>query len=329
MPKPFIHRAARGLFVLVAATGLARAGEPAAPAEPALPENSFIRFVEDENLGRLETAVTTYVNPDGVKVDLVGAIHIGDEAYYTGLNELFKGYEVVLYELVGKPEEVEAGKDAKEPAGKDAGKDAGKNDLTARILKGSQLALVGVLGLQHQMMHVDYTPANFVHADVTWEKFREMQKAKGENLFTMARKSMEAQKKLEKERKQAGVRPAAGDEGLAMLLALFKAAREDNPTELKLIMARQMQDAERMMGHMDGEDGGSVIINERNKIALEKFDTQVEGGKKNLAIFYGAAHFPDMEKRLLERGFKPRETRWRTAWEIQKKPAPAREKNAA
>ena len=42
----------------------------------------------------------------------------------------------------------------------------------------------------------------------------------------------------------------------------------------------------------------------------------------NLAIFYGAAHFPDMEKRMIEKmGFERKGVRWVTAWEL-----PARKK---
>lgn len=322
--KPNFARFLARALVLLAATGLATAAEPA-PEVPALPENSFIRFIEDDDHARLQTAVTSYENADGVKVDLIGAIHIGDEQYYKDLNELFKSYEVLLYELVGKPEEVEGGEEAKAAAG-DA---AGKKDMTARILKGSQLALTSVLGLQHQMRHIDYSPDNFVHADVSWEKFREMQKAKGENLFTMARQSAKAREKVEKERKVAGHRKDGGDEGIALLIALVKAVQNDDATQLKLIMARQMRDAEKMMAHMDAQDGGNVIITERNKIAFETLDAQLAAGKKNLGIFYGAGHFPDMEKRLLERGFKARETQWRTAWDIPKKAAPAPEKKAA
>ena len=35
-----------------------------------------------------------------VVVDLVGAVHLGDKAYYERLNELFENYDAVLYEFV-------------------------------------------------------------------------------------------------------------------------------------------------------------------------------------------------------------------------------------
>ena len=327
MKERLVRFCSRALALAVAATGIARGDDAPAKQEAAPAGNSFIRFVEDENSAALQTAVTTYENAGGVKVDLVGAVHIGDEAYYKGLNDLFKGYEVVLYELVGKPEELDPEKDEAGEAEKKV--DPKKNDMTAKILGGSQLALLGVLKLQHQMAHVDYTPENFVHADVSWEKFREMQKEKGENLFTMLQSSMKAQDKLAREQRKNGIKQPGLGESIAMLAALYKAARGGDATDLKLIMGRQMEQAERLMVHMEDEKGGSVIITERNKVALARFDEQVAGGKKNLGIFYGAGHFPDMEKRLLERGFKLKETKWRTAWDIRRTPGNAEVKEAA
>lgn len=56
-----------------AAHGGVRADQAVEPsvAEAPAKENSFIRFVEDETSGRLQTAVTTYENAGGVKVELV------------------------------------------------------------------------------------------------------------------------------------------------------------------------------------------------------------------------------------------------------------------
>jgi hypothetical protein len=45
-------------------------------------------------------------------------------------------------------------------------------------------------------------------------------------------------------------------------------------------------------------------------------DEQLHAGKEKLAIFYGAAHLPDMETRLLARGFRRTELEWVTAWDV-------------
>ena len=64
-----------------------------------------------------------------------------------------------------------------------------------------------------------------------------------------------------------------------------------------------------------------MIISDRNQRCLEVMTREIAAGHKNLGIFYGAAHFPDMEKRLLEQGFKPVKQEWLTAWDIPKKEA--------
>ncbi len=300
------------------AAALASANEPVGEAVP-IPENAFIRFVENEEGGKLETSVATYENAAGVKVDLIGAVHLGDAAYYDGLNEAFKDYQVVLYELVGEPVDKDAGIQK--------GNKAAQRDAAAHVLRGTQMMLTNLLQLQHQVAIIDYTAPNLVHADVDWEKFRALQKAKGESFATLLSKSLKAQKAMEKDLKKEG-KALPEEDGIGSLLALAAAVRGSDTSGLKLILARQFEQAERMMGKLEGEEG-TVIIAERNKVALAKMDEQIQDGKKNLGIFYGAGHFPDMEKRLLEAGFQRKETKWRTAWDIPKAKPAAKVKEAA
>jgi hypothetical protein len=37
-------------------------------------------------------------------------------------------------------------------------------------------------------------------------------------------------------------------------------------------------------------------------------------------IFYGAAHMPEMSKKLEQRGFKPVDTQWQMAWDVTIRP---------
>ena len=69
-----------------------------------------------------------------------------------------------------------------------------------------------------------------------------------------------------------------------------------------------------------------MILTDRNKVALGVLRKQLKGGKKNLAIFYGAAHLPDMEKRMIEKmGFERKGMRWVAAWDLpERKKLPSR-----
>jgi hypothetical protein len=77
-----------------------------------------------------------------------------------------------------------------------------------------------------------------------------------------------------------------------------------------------------MEEHALGLDGpqGSVILTERNKAAIAVLENMLDDEKKDIAIFYGAAHMPDLAKRLESMGFKPVATEWRMAWDLTIRP---------
>ena len=85
---------------------------------------------------------------------------------------------------------------------------------------------------------------------------------------------------------------------------------------LKYLLARQFNELERLTAGLDGKEG-SVILTERNTVALNVLAKELKAGRKNLAIFYGAAHMPDIEKRMVEKmGFEREGTRWLNAWDL-------------
>ena len=69
--------------------------------------NHFIRFTSDglDRRGELQTAIVTYTNISGTRIDLVSAVHLGDREYYDWLNKYFEGKDIVLYELVANADD--------------------------------------------------------------------------------------------------------------------------------------------------------------------------------------------------------------------------------
>ncbi|HTU24431.1 MAG TPA: hypothetical protein VMF30_03465, partial [Pirellulales bacterium] len=143
----------RGLAMLAALLSLslaARADEPAGQqARPAKVKNRehYLRIERDpagNELG-LQTAILRFESdaPErkGCVVDLVGAVHVGEKAYYEALNKRFKDYDAVLYELVA-PEGTRIPKGAK----------TGGNAVSF-----FQNGLKDMLGLEHQLEYIDYT----------------------------------------------------------------------------------------------------------------------------------------------------------------------------
>lgn len=257
--------------------------------------SKFLRFIETgEREGHVDTALTTYRSPTGVEVALVGALHIGDKEYYEELNDRFRSYDAVLYEMI---------------------KDA---DVRPQALNGSghpisqiQLAMKSMLGLEFQLEGVDYSPKNFVHADMDPRTFSRLQRQKGENFFTLFLQSVLAEREMQL---NGTARP------ISLIDMVMAFSQDDRSHALKWLFAQQLEQLEGMLTGIDkGMDGkGSVIVTARNRVALEVLGDQIRNRKRRLAVFYGAGHMPDLEQQLLERGFRKVRHEWLTAWNLRR-----------
>ena len=256
----------------------------------------FIRFVPGrKGEGKLETAIVTYRREDGATVDLIAAVHVGDRAYYRNLQKRFETYEALLYEMI-KPQDAEPVPGARPD----------------NLLSVFQRGLKDALALEFQLDALDYRKANFVHADVDPATFFRLQREKGESFLSLLFKFM--RKEMAREAQGRG-----SQMGLFELIQAF--ASDDSARSLKLLLARQMEDVEAMMaGFEEGDEkGGSVIVAERNKVAIGALERVLREGKKRTAIFYGAGHMQDFEKRLRDLGFAKDGGEWVTAWNIAKR----------
>jgi hypothetical protein len=261
--------------------------------------SDYLRIVrnDDEEPIAMETSIVTFRSNDPAKrdiqVDLIGAVHVADKAYFKQLNQLFTQYEVVLYELV-------APKESNVPT----------NGQSRHPIGQMQQGMKSILNLSFQLEEVDYTKENFVHADMSPEEFSRVMSERGESFFQMMLRMMG----------QAMVMQGKDNRGTDtdLLFALFA---KDRSLRLKRIMSTQFEDLEATMGAIDGE-GGSTLIGQRNKTALGVLRRELAAGKKKIGIFYGAGHNPDMEQRLIrDHDFHPdRESiRWLTAWNMRDK----------
>ena len=294
--------------------------QPAAPAAATdeKPDHEYIRVRKnDRKLAvALETSVITFGESEqfpNATVDLVGAIHLGEPAYYDQLNELFKTYDVLLFEAVMPEEAVNEGL---RPGGGEGSHRKPLSDeeewTDARVgftaISVLQLGMKEALGMEFQLHGVDYTPDNFVHADMTAEEFESSMTRRGESfsemLLTEMGKSLAAQQE---------------QNPIAMNIdMMFSALSTDRFYRIRRIAAAQLAKAEDTE-MFAGPDGSSTIITERNKKCLNVMHRELAGGKLKVGIFYGAGHFPDMEQRIIdEYGFKRQAERWLVAWHLRK-----------
>jgi hypothetical protein len=258
-------------------------------------EPDYLRYMEDKDgASSLQTAITSFTNAAGATVDLVSAVHIADKAYFTTLNQRFLSYDAVLYELVGGPMPKEGDLS-----------DRPQDPKLAWIASMHQ-RLQESLALSSQLHEIDYRAANFVHADMTIEQFLAAREQKSESFLGLLFKAMDVQNQLD----------SSGGPGLVKLLEIL--VRQDSADDLKRMIGREFDSVENLIAGLEAGEG-TVIITERNRIALEKLQAEIKRGQKRLAIFYGAAHLPSMEKELLKLGYTKMKTEWVKAWAMPKK----------
>lgn len=276
----------------------APAGQPAPDKQPPPKPSQFLRLVKDKqgNPVAMETAIVRYVPQDcgqtGPTVDLVAAVHIGEKGYYKKLNQEFKKYDAVLYELVA-------------PEGTRVPKGGGAR--SSHPVSAIQRGMTQLLELAFQLSEIDYTAKNLAHADLSPEALSKAMEKRGESLWTMLVRSMGYA--LAKQNNASG-----GSSDVDLLMALFD---KNRALALKRVMAEQFQDMEGMMRAMAGPDG-SALIADRNRAALKVLKQKIAKGKAKIAIFYGAGHMSDMEKRLRDDfALTPVNTRWLAAWDLK------------
>ena len=171
-----------------------------------------------------------------------------------------------------------------------------------------QLTLAKYLDLDFQLNEIDYSPANFHHADLSPEEFAAALKRRGESMVTMILKLMVAgyasQLKNIEETHTSNV---------MLLLSLFSSNRS---LIMKRAVANQLSSMEELFSSISGEQG-NVLIGDRNDAALDELNRVIASGSKKIAIFYGAAHFPDFIEKLKKRGFVVKDSTWLTAWDLK------------
>ena len=322
-PRPtiFSNQCSNGRWWLVVAVvwggwGVAQclAAEPARPRGGAVAEQEdgpadeveFLRLSRDAK-GRpvsLDTSVVHYRETAAsaraagrrtpVEVDLVGAVHLGGKGYYDTLDRLFEDYDAVLYELVA-PDNARIPQPGRKASG---------------AIGNAQHGMTKMLGLEFQLDKIDYSADNFVHADMSPKEFDAAMQKRGESWWTMFTRLM----REGVERAERG-KPTGPEVGIGDLWGLFFG--KDREVRLRRIMAEQFTDMEVLTAAFGGEEG-STLITDRNGAALEVLSEQIAAGKQRMAIFYGAAHMEDFDRRLKEDfGMEPGEVEWIEAWDLR------------
>ena len=265
---------------------------PALAEAPKSAMSNYVRLQRGE-VTTLETAVVTLQGPQKQRLDLVAAVHLAEPTYYQALNKRFQGYQAVLYELI-LPESM-------------AGQPLPTKLEAGGAVSSLQSTLASSLGLSTQLDQVDYSPANFVHADLSQEGLSKVMESRQESLMSYFQKAMASNKGPA----DFGVTETELTNLNMMAILAGKPSPQDRKT-LKTLFAHALTSSDGLLSSLED----TALVSERNKAALQVLEREVRSGKKKLALFYGAAHMPGIEKQLRLQGWTPTQTTWLPAWRL-------------
>jgi hypothetical protein len=227
----------------------------------------------------------------GAVIELVAAVHIGESSYYSDLNHRFEGYDVLLYELVARPEDRPKRNERR---------------ASGNPVSSIQTGMKDKLKLAFQLDEIDYQARNFVHADMSPEEFGEDMARRNDGFLSMFARLMGSGFAAQGSNKN-------NDAQAELMAALFSG----DTIKLRRAMANQFESMDSQMAGIADKEGKSTLLTERNAKAFEVMQQQLDQGKQKVGVFYGAGHLLDMHNRLVnDFQAEPLEVEWVDAWNL-------------
>ena len=231
-----------------------------------------------------------------VELDLIGTIHFAQPEYYDQVNHLLAGYDAVGVELV-----VPRGTELSwiHPQAPEAHIDF--SDILS-LIGSLQALLTEQLGLTSQLAAIDYRQEHFVLADIDAETILERlaEEPLGEMITAGDIIGIGLDLTNSRQRRElltlAAALLAAKDRRLTgrRLLAEFFAKNADSPQLVPF---------------------GRILIEDRDRVAIDRVETLLAEGKSRVALLYGAAHLRDLSSQVAERfGLTFVGADWLTVW---------------
>ncbi|MDA1195589.1 MAG: hypothetical protein O2894_10450 [Planctomycetota bacterium] len=276
--------------------------------------------------GGLDIAVTRYTAAaGGPDVLLFGVVHIADAPYFEAVRAELDTYGTVLYEGV-KPEHQD--------------NEAWQRSFTEQGGEAAamQRTLAGWFGFAYQLDAIDYTRPHFVHADMTMEAFlaaggadflpqlkQPEPSAHGADAPVGSDDTDETEGDPEAAVESAPAEPGGLSPAVRKTWEIAKGWGDmalSRPGPLRSGARRMF--AETLggtdLGHALAMRPGfsELILIRRNEVVIEHLKAALPSRPGPLAIFYGAAHMPDLEERLTtELGYARADAHWLRAWAIR------------
>lgn len=228
--------------------------------------------------GAFQTAAVVYTSPKcQTEVVLCAVVHVAETGYFQKIQKRLAASELVLYEAV------------------QVGDSAHPVPATDRWLDPAQ-ALGSMLGLVHQATALDYHAENFVWADVSLDQL--FKEGGPTDLLGSLLGSA-----------PAGASTALMEGVTNLLWSAFDPKRAR--AELANVLATAFDDLPNMLG---AKLSRSLIVL-RNDRLMQVLDERLPNVPKGrITVLYGAGHMPDIDHRLVQRGWTVAKSSWYSAW---------------
>jgi hypothetical protein len=307
-------------YVLAALT-LALTGDyTVAQSADTPPPQAYTRIANpDTNTVQLQIALRKFVAPQGGPVIWLAAVmHIGEPEYYQALQHFLNAQTIVLYEGINPdahPHHVHDSTAASASDSTTAAPPSSTNDDYSM-----QATLAHSLGLVFQLDAIDYDRTNFLNSDLS---VLQIQRIMAEGRLPAA------------PGEKGGSNAAFGIllqimDGSSFLGSLVKAGLQfvaDSPQLQAVAKLTMIEAVGRLKGDLSDVQGLppdwkkliKVLIEARNKNLLSDLADELKKipGTGSIAVFYGAGHMDDMEKRITgDLHYHPAEDVWLPAFSV-------------
>lgn len=185
---------------------------------------------------------------------------------------------------------------------------------------GLQAELAHAIGLSFQLDEVDYARPNWQCSDMTEDELAAEFAARGLDFGEFSGSF------------RTGTIGGDAAASLLRLITLIDAMSNGRVRHLvRAVMAEALGSDTSDVGLAMGKEIAEVILDERNAVVWQSLQDVLATAQppKSIAIFYGAAHMADFERRLGEIGYQPTDTVWLKCFEADSRAAGLSEEDAA
>lgn len=257
------------------------------------------------NVTELQVAVRQFVPRGRAQpvIWLAGVSHVGESNYYARLQELLDAQDLVLFEGVSDRASRAAGRPAFERSEDEAG--------------SLQNTMAESLGLAFQLSSIDYERPHFRNSDLTIEELAQLIAREGP-AGKPGKTAREFQNLMELMEGDSLIGAVVG--GIMKLIG-------SSPKLQAMMKLAMIEMLGRFKGDMSQFEGLppewqrliEILLRARNDAVLKDLQAELKktSPAKTIAIFYGAAHMEDLERRLIgQMNYRPGRELWLPAFSV-------------